>query len=328
LISLILLFSSWQQGFSSETDQFMALRKDIKDSKNTINQILRLKLEKTLKMANDKKMSCYKLTKYFGHEVSFGNQALLDVPMRHNQELDQIPRQDSNREFFYEDSIFYGIKRFDYGRGDNRFLSPTFKVAGVHLGGDKISHITYIGLNYYKTYHFFFERYKKSYSFKEAHRKAEEKAINFGIFQEKTITGLNFSSSGTFSFADMEANYQGLKLFQRLCGGNKPYIIKKNSSWVIKSFIDISSYITPELDESYNPNYYRAWFWKKIKPNLKKYCNPETLRALNKMKRDYFKFNEKSFSYHYLKNKIRKKELKDGRSFSLENVCLENKTPF
>ena len=48
LLILIALFN--QKSFSSETDQFMSLGKDIKDSKNVINKILRLKLEKTVKL--------------------------------------------------------------------------------------------------------------------------------------------------------------------------------------------------------------------------------------------------------------------------------------
>ncbi len=306
----------------SETDQFLALGKKIKDSKDVINKILKLKLEKAVERANNKNMSCYKLTEFFGKEVSFGKPVLLDVPLRHNSKMDQIPRYESNRELYYEDSIFHGIKRFDFGQGDNRYLSPTFNVAGVRLGGDKISHITYIGFTYYKAYRFYFERYKKEEPIQEAKRKAIIKAINFGIFQEQTITGLNLSSAGTFSYADMEANYQGLRLFYGICESKYPNLKKEEGKWVIENYIDISSFITPELDESYNPNYFRPSFWKKIKPNMEKYCKSESLKKLKKIKKSYAKFKKKSFSYYYLKEKIRKKELKDPGPFSLENVCL------
>ncbi len=307
----------------SETDQFLALGKQIKDSKNILNKILKLKLEKAVKKANDKNMSCYKLTEFFGKEVSFGKPVLLDVPLRNNSEMDQVPRYDSNRELFYEESIFYGLRRFDFGKGDNRYLSPTFNVDGVRLGGDKISHITYIGFTYYKAYHFYFERYKKNFPIRKARKKAVEKAINFGIFQEQTITGLNLSSAGTFSYADMEANYQGLRLFYGLCESENPNLKKEKGQWVVNKYIDISSFITPELDESYNPNYFRPSFWRKIKPNMEKYCEENTLRRLDKIKRSYSKFKKKSFSYYYLKEKIRKGELKDPSPFSLENVCLK-----
>ena len=324
---LIIILSSLSitlpSAFGSETDQFLALGKDIKDSKHVINKILKLKLEKAVKKANAKNMSCFELTEFFGKEVSFGKPTLLDVPLRNNPEMDQIPRYDSNRELFYEDSIFYGLRRFDFGNGDNRYLSPTFNVAGVRLGGDKISHITYIGFTYYKAYHFYFERYKKDQPVSEARKKAIEKAINFGIFQEQTITGLNLSSAGTFSYADMEANYQGLRLFYGLCESRYPNLKKEEGQWVIKSYIDITSFITPELDESYNPNYFRPSFWKKIKPNMEKYCNSESLKKLNKVKRSYARFKKKSFSYYYLKEKIRKKELKNPGPFSLESVCLK-----
>ena len=121
----------------------------------------------------------------------------------------------------------------------------------------------------------------------------------------------------------MEANYQGLRLFNRLCGEKNSYLKKENHSWIIKNFIDISSYITPELDESYNPNYYRPSFWRMVKPNLKKHCNQEKLSELQRIKKDYSKFKKKSFSFHYLEKKVKEKKLKGGKNFSLESVCLE-----
>ena len=310
---------------SSETDQYLALNKVIEDSTTKINNIFRLKLNNAILKANKKNLSCYKLTKNFMKEISYGKTTLMDVPLRNNKEIDQVPRHDSNKELFYEDSIFYGLKRFDFGKGENRYLSPTFEINGVRLGGDKISHISYIGYSYYVTFNFYFKYFKKKFPVALAQRKAVEKAINFGVFQENSITGKSLLVAGLFSYADMEANYQGLRLYYRICESTKPYVKKVNGKWSLQKEIDIRSYITPELDETYYPNYYLGPFWRIVKRNLKKYCNKKTFTALKKRRSYYSTFKNKSFSYYYLRKKIRKGELEDPSPFTLENTCYQRK---
>ena len=318
-----LLISNYSLG--SETDQYLALNKPIEDSTTKINHILNLKLNNALLKANKKNLSCYKLTKTFMKEISVGKKTLMDVPLRKNQEIDQIPRHSSNRELFYDNSIFYGLKRFDFGNGDNRYLSPTFEINGVRLGGDKISHISYIGYSYYVTFYYYFKYFKKKFPLNLAKRKAIEKAINFGIFQENSITGKSLLVAGLFSYADMEANYQGLRLYYNICQSTRSYVTKENGKWSLQKEIDIRSYITPELDETYYPNYYLGPFWKIVKNNLKKYCHKNAFTALIKRRRYYSTFKKKSFSYHYLRKKIRKGELEDPSPFTLENACYQTK---
>ena len=318
-----LLISNYSIG--SETDQYLALNKVIEDSTTKINHILKVKLNNAILKTNRRNRSCYKLTKTFMKEISVGKKTLMDVPLRNNKEIDQIPYHGSNKELFYDDSIFYGIKRFDLGNGDNRYLSPTFEINGVRLGGDKISHISYIGYSYYVTFYYYFKYFKKKFPLKLAKRKAIEKAINFGIFQENSITGKSLLVAGLFSYADMEANYQGLRLYYNICQSTKPYVKKVNGKWSLQKEIDIRSYITPELDETYYPNYYMTPFWIIVRENLKKYCNKSSFKALQKRWRYYSTFKKKSFSYHYLKNKIIKGELEDPSPFTLENVCYRTK---
>jgi len=307
--------------FSAETDQYFALNKYIEDSTIPINEIINKNLTQAINKANRKGYSCYKLTKYFAKEVGSGKNSLRDVPIRKNEAIDQIPRHSSNRELFYEDSIFYGLKRWDIGIGDNRFLSPTLEVNGIRLGGDKISHITFIGLNYYKTFSFFLKRYKKKYSKEVATKRAVVKAIDFGILQEKTFTGRSRLISGLFSFGDMEANYQGLRLFHNICGSDNPYVIKVKGKWHLRSLVDITPYITPELDETYYPSAFRKSFWKKVKKNLAGYCNESSFRALRARWSYYSTFRKKSFSYNYLQQKIKDGKIKDNSPFTLKNVC-------
>jgi hypothetical protein len=314
---LFLLFFT-TQSFSSETDQFLALGKTLQDSTPILNKILNHNLKLVIKKGNRKKSSCYQLTTLFAKEMTYGDQNLMDLSIRQNRHIDQMPSSLSNRESFYEQSIYNGLKKFDFGKGDNRFLSPTLEINGIRLGGDKVSHITYIGFSYYKMFYSFFKFYKKKFPRGLAQKKALEKAINFGIFQEKTITGSLVA--GVFSFADLEANYQGLRLFHHICGSHSPYVIKINDQWMVQKNIDIRTYATPDLDESVYPNVYKARMWKKVKRNMKKYCSPQFLNNL-KERSHYYEHFPKSLSSLYLKKKINSGTLSNPSFYTLKRVC-------
>ena len=63
---------------------------------------------------------------------------------------------------------------------------------------------------------------------------AKKDVVKWGFTLEGTITG---KWSKMLSYGDMEANYQGLKLFRRLCGEKKSYLKKEDNFWVIKNDI-------------------------------------------------------------------------------------------
>jgi len=66
----------------------------------------------------------------------------------------------------------------------------------------------------------------------------------------------------------MEANYQGLRLALAFSSGEAPLFYRENGAWRYRGGLDIRDYITPEMDESYNPSEYAPWRGRRVNPIL------------------------------------------------------------
>ena len=87
----------------------------------------------------------------------------------------------------------------------------------IYFGTDKLSHWMSTGERYYR-------KYKKNFKKFNDKEKAFKEAINYGIFLDRFILG--GISSGVFSYADLEANFQGLLFNRNFCeAGEKNNII-------------------------------------------------------------------------------------------------------
>jgi hypothetical protein len=145
-------------------------------------------------------------------------------------------------------------------------LAPNIQVKGFYFGTDKLSHFASTGRIYYNV----FKRTSKL-----------EKAISWGIRDEKTLHG--FWPSGVFSYADLEANYQGFLFYYGLCHGKKPYLEFEDSQWTLRREFRIEHYVSGLWDESYLESYRLPKNWEKVKIVLAdKYCvqrNSELVRS-------------------------------------------------
>src|SRR5690606_27890132 len=96
-------------------------------------------------------------------------------------------------------------------------------------------------------------------------------ALDFGIKTEKTYLGLWLV---TFSYGDLEANYQGLLFYKDLCEGSKPFFIKNNFGEWERSAREFNwlEYISGDFDETFNASGYKNKKWKNIEPYVKEYC--------------------------------------------------------
>jgi len=117
-----------------------------------------------------------------------------------------------------------------------------------------------------------------SYYYKNLELKAQglsergvlEKIIKEGIKEENGILG--FAMVGVFSFGDLEANFQGLKMGQDFCEGDSPGLKLVNGKWVQNKKLDLKNYVNPLFDESYNVSYYSKKTFNSIKDKLTRYC--------------------------------------------------------
>lgn len=317
---------------ASETDQFLAWEYEIKDSSKILNEHFNGMIFETVEQYNKLywPKSCDKLALRIMLKFGKGMQKMTDEWIKHNEEIDQVPKINSDRGTYYKDSIYVGFSRLDAGKPVKTFLSPTIEVERIRIGGDKISHMFGVGALYYVSYlgHYNkLERKNRDLSESEIHNMAMKKMIDVGIFTENTFAGYSKIISGTFSYADMEANFQGFNFYYSLCNGKNPRIVKNEEGKFsfIKTF-DIKDYINPMMDESYVPNAYRSEIWKIVKPNLKKYCEKEKLTVVQSRFQNYAQIMQKqgkSFSVKLLDEYIKLKKIPDPYPFTLENACKE-----
>jgi hypothetical protein len=158
-------------------------------------------------------------------------------------------------------------------------LAANVQVNGYYFGTDKLSHFASTGYDYYKI---FMKSLKSGLSDKEALRKA----VNFGILDEKTLHG--YWVSGVFSYADLEANYQGLKFYRSLC--ESP----------VSSF-DITTYVNGFWDESFYLSYRVPKNWKKVSTVLREtVCAKKSSPMVTQRMRYYKETSQQSSSMDYL----------------------------
>ena len=78
--------------------------------------------------------------------------------------------------------------------------------------------------------------------------------LNVVYFQKKLTMEVLLAE---FSYADLEANYQGLKFALDMCEGSNPLLVQdSNGKWSQRKDFDITPYLNPKWDESYYPSAY------------------------------------------------------------------------
>ena len=192
-------------------------------------------------------------------------------------------------------------------------LAPNIMVQGNYFGTDKLSHFASTGHHYYLIYNSVLPHADED--------KAKLAAILYGATDEQAVHG--FWASGVFSYADLEANFQGMMFYRRLCTGNDSYLKQNNGRWEISQPFKIADYVSPSWDESFNPSYYLPKNWEKISPVLKKdYC-PQ-LKSFSVIKRmaGYQRRRRENFSTLALKAMQIQKTTPTPQSFT--QLCLQD----
>ena len=223
--------------------------------------------------------------------------------------LSRYPPQSTGKIATINQSIYRKSKLFKL-----KMFGINIKVNGIYTGVDKTDHVFRTGYDY-------FETYKKQRAKGKTEKQALIAAIRKGIKQEKTYYG--YWVSGVFSYADLEANYQGLRFHRNFCEGEKPYLFPlKNASWGFSHSINLADYVNPWFDESYNTSAYLSFRFKSIYPELKKYCSEQGMQWVKERDHYYSMWQgRESFSVKYLKSLIEKGLLPNPEKFSLHTIC-------
>lgn len=156
-----------------------------------------------------------------------------------------------NHSIYHEWSIFNGFLLGRRGAARSPLaLFPLIKVGDVVVGGDKLEHMFGMGLRYFKK-HYFEERPLVS-------------VLKGGIFREKTFLGGNIFATGIFSYADLSANFNGMRFWNHMLQKREdvlgpsqnlgPYVFCRDGKWVKNQEkpIDFRNYIDETMQESIN----------------------------------------------------------------------------
>ena len=127
-------------------------------------------------------------------------------------------------------------------------LSDLVQVGDVQIGTDKFEHL------FGRGYKYFSDHYLKN--------KSIEKTLKYGVNQEKFILGGLFIETGVFSYADLSANFNGMRFWNHfllkeddILGANfnlGPYVVCENNQWKQNALIDFRNYFDLSMDESVN----------------------------------------------------------------------------
>ncbi len=178
-------------------------------------------------------------------------------------------------------------------------VGPTIRVNGVLVGTDKLGHFISQGWKYHR-------RHLRGYP--------TERVVRLGVRNEAGIFGS--PTTGTFSNADLVANYEGFRFYLSLFGGDeetgKPAIVTWEGGRArLQRPFDFRDHVNDYWDEALNPNRYDALLRTPMLVRLRELCveyqsTPES----------YISADDEELRLRY-----RHLGLRDGTSHRMDRVC-------
>ncbi len=306
----IICFIISSHAFALETDNYLAWEIDLQDSLVHVNHYFEDNISGSLKSITNHQKSCEQITALVGK--NFSSHLVHDNPVEnwliHILSSGEIYPSTLSyvEESIYRDPYRAYIPWFG--------LAPNIQINGIYMGTDKLSHFASTGMIYYRIF-----LQEKSRGASDEF--AERKAIQWGIRDEKSVHG--FWSSGVFSYADLEANYQGLKFYRRFCEGKTSYLAKNElNRWSLRSFPDLRNYVSGLWDETFEISYLMPENWSRVAPILKEeYCELRDSARVKTRLGNYRKNLPMSFSQTFL-NELKGSSIPDPmREQSFSELC-------
>ncbi|QRK09057.1 hypothetical protein JQX13_02525 [Archangium violaceum] len=251
---------------ATETDQYFAIDKPPRDSLEILNQKVNRDILGALALVNRtedwKSVSCEDVAHRIYQHFRIIGLHKIELWAENTPRIDRTPLKAEYDAFQENASIYRNARLWDWGLFFG--VKATFNVAGVHMGADKLSHFFQTGWKYNKRH----QAYRRA---GVPEREALERIIRYGVGTEKGSLGL--TTTGVFSFADLEANYQGFLFYRSLCEDENPRLVKTPEGWRLRRPFDWREYVSPRLDESINNSAFTAKRWSEVRANLRRdYC--------------------------------------------------------
>lgn len=298
-----------------ETDQFFAWGRPLEDMAGVLNARVNLELERLVAELNrdGRNRPCQKVRFRFfkrhrmlffdGFETWSVNSPLVSRSPSGAEEMREFKQQ-----------YLYGGTSSVFDTGRWMPPSPTVEVNGVRLGTDKLTHL--LGTAWY--YHGW---YRKARSRGAPLAEAEDRAVRRGLGHEITILGR--AVSGVLSLADLEANYEGMWFYEHLCAGDDPNIVYDEGVWRLRRPFDLRDYVTPEWDESYQPNIYVRRKWPKVRQRMLRYCRMLEHPQVRAMREAYAERDRVTETEKLIEEMVVAGKLPDPSQFTIESACRE-----
>ncbi len=308
--TVVIALIAGRDASGAETDQFVAWGVELDDSAAAINGFLNQEFEHTITRLNRKRPDrpCEAIPGRLYRRVFA---SLVDSRLRRfmqkSPEVHWYPARDVGY-WEYRSRSILRKKAFPVIVP----MARTLRIGEVYLGADKLMHVFGIG----RRYHVRYQNVRRSgRSLQEVLRKV----IRWGLTNERIFLG--GLADGVISHADLEANFQGLRLAREMCEGDAPYLEHTDAGWRFGRPVDLRDYVNPGFDESYNPNDYLAYRWRLVRPVLEKEVCPrleseEVQRRLAHYRKiDPGSISREVIAEYYAESKRR------SRHHTLEEVC-------
>jgi len=312
VVAVIALTALWEAPVrATETDQFLSWLVEIEDSLDALNRFMNEELGVLLRRlrAEPRDVECSRVPMLY-YEQIFPN--MLDSRIRRHlylvAEIDKFPSAEMGYGE-YRNASLYRKPLFPYILP----MARTIEVGGIRLGTDKLGHMLGLSRYYYRRYH-------RGRRRGETVDEALARAVRWGARAESKIVG--GLVDGVFSYADLEANFQGLQLARRFCEGTERFLESTDSGWRQARVIDMREFINPGFDETYNINYYTRFRWHRVEPILlERYCPQLQSQFVQERFERYRAIDRPSFSRRLLQEEWQDRGRFVQAKQRLENIC-------
>ena len=254
-LSIFVVASSPTQIRGAEIDSLTGRERALADSSKALESRLNNALETGVTRANEMSEGCDEEALY--REL----RRALAVPFIGHVVAESLNADETldRRRIRRVDSIYRDLGLLDSISVHWKNLSAVVRVGDVLIGVDKIGHFTVEGWTYFET------------AYRDGGGVAE--AMAWGEGTEKTYFG--HYTTGVHSYADLVANFEGMRFWQRVRGGagdplemgryrNRPYVrcgrrfwVFGERQWILWRKLDLDDYVTPVWDEAVNCCSYR-----------------------------------------------------------------------
>ena len=291
---LSLIFSSFS--YSAEVDQYSRRGEILSDSLNDLNLKANNHLKEAIKRVNEKRECSTSITEqnilYTELKKEFANhskgQFIIDILHDKNLSVHAIPLKESiYGTWNITNGFLLGRKK---ASASPLSIFPLVNIAGYHVGIDKLEHMFGMGFIYFNRHHLKGQRLKR--------------VLKHGILREKTVLGGFVLATGVFSYADLSANFNGMRFWNHMLQlqddvlGSEynagPYIKCDQGKWVAnpEKSLDFSTYVDDSFDESLNCSKFAnkksvKKFSRKMKELDPSYQCPMSLSKIKQMKKKY-----------------------------------------